>query len=103
MQGNNILISTTTPSAKPTPTNPAYPTYSTDQDPFLPPGNGGEFDKKWTYEEYLEELKQPMVHPDPENPDDPLYYKKYAMNIAPPDVYYFLPPRYDTRAEDKKT
>ena len=48
-------------------------------------------------------MKQPMVHPDPENPDDPLYYKKYAMNIAPPDVYYFLPPRYETRAEDKKT
>ena len=51
----------------------------------------------------MEEMKQPMVHPDPENPDDPLYYKKYAMNIAPPDVYYFLPPRYETRAEDKKT
>lgn len=61
------------------------------------------YDKKWTYNEYLEELKQPISHPDPNNVDDPGYYRKYAMNICPPDVYYTYDERKDAVNADKKT
>ena len=61
------------------------------------------FDKKWTYAEYLEALKEPLDFPDPHNPDDPLYYLKYAHTIPPPDAYYFIPDRKDDVAINKAT
>jgi len=69
-------------------------------------GSGGSssyWDKKWTYEEYLEELKMPLDQPDPNDPDDPRYYRKYAINIPPPDVHYMIPDRKDAVATDVRT
>ena len=39
---------------------------------------------KWTYEEYLEELKKPIDYPNIHDKDDPGYYRKYAHNVPPP-------------------
>lgn len=61
------------------------------------------FDKKWTYEEYLEELKKPVEHPDPNDINDPLYYKKYAHTVPPPAAYYFVPDRKDSQALNEET
>ena len=61
------------------------------------------FDKKWTYAEYLEELKVPIEHPDPHNPNDPLYYKKWAHTLAPPEAYYFVIDRKDEVATNVAT
>lgn len=44
-----------------------------------------------------------MDQPDPNNPDDPRYYRKYAMNVPPPDLYYFVPDRKDVVALDVKS
>jgi len=61
------------------------------------------FDKKWTYEEFLEELKKPIVHPDPHDVNDPGYYKKWAHTVPPMQAYYFIPDRKDSVAVDVKT
>ena len=61
------------------------------------------FDKKWTLQEYYEELKQPIQHPDPNNIDDPGYYKKYAINVPPPEAYYIYDERKDAVATNKAT
>lgn len=66
-------------------------------------GGNSYFDKKWTYEEYMDELKNPVDQPDPNDPNDPRYYRKYAINIPPPDVYYMIPDRKDAVANDVKT
>ena len=63
-------------------------------------GNDSYWDKKWTYEEYMEELKMPVDQPDLNNPDDPRYYRKYAMNIPPPELHYFIPDRHTVVAVD---
>lgn len=61
------------------------------------------FDKRWTLQEYYEELKKPIEYPSKEDPDDPRYYIKYAMNIPPPEVYYIIPARKDNVATTDKT
>ena len=61
------------------------------------------FDKKWTYQEYLEELKQPITPPNPNDINDPGYYRKYAINICPPEVYYTYDERKDAVATNKAT
>lgn len=55
---------------------------------------------KWTYKEYLEELKKPIEHPDRHDENDPRYYHKYAHNISTPDAYYFIPDRKDSVGND---
>jgi len=60
------------------------------------------FEVKWTYKEYLEELKKPIEYPDKNDENDPRYYRKYAHNISPPDAYYFIPDRKDSVANDMK-
>ena len=61
------------------------------------------FDVQWTYEEWLEELKKPIDYPSPDDPDDPRYYRKYAHNVAHPDLYYIVPDRKDAVATNEKT
>ena len=61
------------------------------------------FDKKFTYEEYLEELRQPIDYPDINDPNDERYYKKYAMNVAPPEAYYWIPDKKDGVVTSQKT
>ena len=63
----------------------------------------GYLDKKWTYEEYLEELKQPIEYPDPTDPEDPRYYRKYAYTVPPPEAYYLVPDNRDEVNVDKKS
>ena len=58
---------------------------------------------KWTYSEYLEELRGPIDYPDANNPDDPRYYRKYAHNVAPPEAYHFIPDRKDDVATNNAT
>lgn len=58
---------------------------------------------KWTYEEYLEELKKPIEYPDPNDFTDARYYKKYAHNVPPPEAYYIVPDRKDQVATSEKT
>ena len=59
--------------------------------------------KKWTYEEYLDELKKPIDFPDPNNKDDPRYYRKYAHNVPPPAAYFYIPADKDKVSSDPKT
>ena len=61
------------------------------------------YDVKWTYEEWLEEVKKPIDYPDPNNAEDPRYYRKYAHNIPHPDMYYIIPDRKDAVATTDKT
>ena len=63
----------------------------------------GQYDHKWTYDEYLEELKKPIEYPDPQDHNDPLYSKKYAHTIAPPESYLFIPDRKDGVITSQKT
>ena len=58
---------------------------------------------KWTYEEYQEELCKPIDYPDPQNKDDPRYYRKYAHNVPPPEAYFYIPPDKDAVATNDKT
>lgn len=51
----------------------------------------GYLDKKWTFEEYLEELKEPIDYADPNDPSDPRYYRKYARDVPPPEAFYLVP------------
>ena len=60
-------------------------------------------DKKWTFEEYEEELKKPIDFPDKGDTEDPRYYIKYAHTIPPPEAYYIIPDRKDCFALDDKT
>lgn len=61
------------------------------------------FDKKWTYAEFLAELEEPIEHPDPTDPDDPRYYRKYAHTVPPLDAYYFIPDWKDCVATNTAT
>ena len=45
-------------------------------------------------------MQKPIEHPDKEDPNDPRYYRKYAHNVPPPDVYYLIPDRKDAVARD---
>ena len=58
------------------------------------------FNKKITYEEYMEELRQPIDYPNPEDPDDERYYRKYAINMPPLDCYFLIPDGKDRVARD---
>ena len=51
----------------------------------------------------MEELKKPIEHPDPNDVDDPRYYQKYAINIPPPQAYYFVPDKKDQVATNDAT
>lgn len=61
------------------------------------------FDLKWTLKEYEEELAKPIEQPSLQDCNDPLYYKKYAHNVPPPDAYYIVPDRKDAFATTDKT
>ena len=60
-------------------------------------------DVKWTYEEYLEELKKPIEFPPRDEPDHPGYYKKYAHTVPPIESYYIIPDRQEEVARDEVT
>lgn len=62
--------------------------------------NEGYLAKKWTLDEFKEELKQPIEAPAIDDPDDPLYYKKYAHTLPPKEAYFFIPNGHDTVALD---
>ena len=64
---------------------------------------GAYFLKKWTYAEYQEELKKPIDYPDPNDPNDPRYYMKYAHTLPPTDAYYMIIDRKDDVATNEKT
>ena len=63
----------------------------------------GYLEKKWTYQEWLEEMKQPVDYPDPHNSDDPRYYMKHAMNVPPVGAYYLIPERQGSVGRDEAT
>ena len=50
---------------------------------------------RFTIEEYKKELAEPIEHPDPHDPEDVRYYKKYAHTIPPPEAYFILIPGWD--------
>ena len=58
--------------------------------------------QRYTLEEYLEALKQPYENPDPNDCNDPCYYKKYAHNMPPLEAYFLMPDDYKktSSAED---
>ena len=58
------------------------------------------FNKKITYEEYMQELRQPIDYPDPQDPEDERYYRKYAMNMPPLECYFIIPDNKDKVARD---
>lgn len=60
-------------------------------------------DVKWTYDQYLEELKKPIEPPDSEDPDHPGYYKKYAHNLPPNEAYFLIPDRHCEVAQNEAT
>jgi hypothetical protein len=53
------------------------------------------FDKKFTLEEYLQELQdyENIPKPSKTNGEDPLYQRKYAMSMPPLSCYRYLPPK----------
>ena len=63
--------------------------------------------KQFTFEEYKEQLQSyhegKLPQPDPNNCEDPLYYKKYAHNMAPPEAYFFIPEHQEMQCKDVKT
>ena len=61
------------------------------------------FDVKWTLKEYEEELKKPIDQPSISNPEDPLYYRKCAHNVPPPDAHYILLDKKDQVANNDKS
>lgn len=62
-----------------------------------------DLDRKFTLQEYLDELQQPIDPPDPRNPNDPRYYKKYVHNMPPLEAYFIIPARKDAVATTDKT
>lgn len=52
-------------------------------------------DRQFTLEEYHKELEEEIIYPDPSNPEDPNYYRKYAHNMPPLKAYTLRPIDYD--------
>ena len=45
---------------------------------------------RFTLQEYLAAIKKPIQHPDPEDSNDPGYYKKYAHNLPPLEAHFLV-------------
>ena len=45
---------------------------------------------RFTLQEYHSLLGKPVQHPDPEDNNDPGYYKKYAHNLPPLEAYFIV-------------
>ena len=58
---------------------------------------------KWTFKEYIDLLERPIDYPNPNNKDDPGYYRKYAHNVPPPEAYFYVPSNRDKVATGSKT
>ena len=44
-----------------------------------------------------------MPQPDPENCEDPRYYRKYAHNLPPLECYFHIPNDQEMQCKDMKT
>ena len=51
--------------------------------------------QRFTIEEYKNALAEPIDYPDPNDHEDPRYYKKYAHTLAPPEAYFILIPGWN--------
>ena len=47
--------------------------------------------QRFTLVQYREALAQPIEYPDKNDPDDPLYYTKYAHTLPPLEAYFTRP------------
>jgi hypothetical protein len=68
---------------------------------------GGTFSKKFTYEEYKEEMEQyregKIPKPDPEDIQDPLYYRKYAHTLPPLECHFHIPDNHELQCKNMKS
>ena len=51
--------------------------------------------QRFTLAQYREALAAPIEYPDKNNPDDPLYYTKYAHTLPPLEAYLTRPPKWE--------
>jgi len=62
-----------------------------------------DLDRKFTLQEYNEELNKPYEVPDPTNCDDPRYFRKYVHTMPPLEAYRMKAPGYNKTNSTKKT
>ena len=63
--------------------------------------------KQFTFEEYSAELAEyhdgKLAQPDPNDHEDPLYYRKYAHNVPPLEAYFLIPEHVEKQCKDMKS